>query len=39
MRLAVENAVKKLPKIIPARQGDNNVKVTYTIPIAFKINK
>lgn len=39
MRIAVENAVKKLPKIIPARQGDNNVKVTYTIPIAFKISK
>ncbi len=39
MRIAVENAVKKLPKIIPAKQGKNDVKVTYTIPITFKINK
>lgn len=39
MRLAVESAVKKLPKIIPARQGENDVKVTYTIPISFKISK
>ena len=39
MRLAVEKAVKKLPKIIPARQGEKDVKVTYTIPISFKINK
>lgn len=37
MRAAVENAVKKLPKIIPAKQGDRNVKVIYTIPISFKI--
>jgi TonB family protein len=39
MRVAVENAVKKLPKIIPAKQGARDVKVTYTIPISFKINK
>ena len=39
MRLAVEKAVKKLPKIIPAKQGDRDVKVTYTIPISFKIRK
>lgn len=39
MKKAVENAVKKLPKIIPARQGDNNVKVRYTMPITFKISK
>ncbi|WP_339889727.1 energy transducer TonB [uncultured Flavobacterium sp.] len=39
MRLAVENAVKKLPKIIPAKQGKKDVKVTYTIPISFKIGK
>jgi protein TonB len=39
MRIAVENAVKKLPKIIPAKQGQKDVKVTYTIPISFKIGK
>ena len=39
MKIAVENAVKKLPKIIPARQGENNVKIRYTIPITFKISK
>ena len=39
MRLAVETAVKKLPKIIPAKQGKKDVKITYTIPISFKINK
>jgi TonB family protein len=39
MRQAVEKAVKKLPRIIPARQGEKDVKVTYTIPISFKINK
>ena len=39
MRVAVENAVKKLPKILPAKQGENNVKIRYTIPIAFKLNK
>ena len=39
MKIAVENAVKKLPRIIPARQGKNNVKIRYTIPISFKINK
>jgi protein TonB len=39
MRVAVENAVKKLPKIIPAKQGQKDVKVTYTIPISFKIGK
>lgn len=39
MRIAVENAVKKLPKIIPAKQGKKDVKVIYTIPISFKIGK
>ena len=39
MRKAVESAVKKLPKIIPAKQGARDVKVTYTIPISFKIGK
>lgn len=39
MRKAVESAVKKLPKIIPAKQGGRDVKMRYTIPITFKINK
>jgi len=39
MKIAVEKAVKKLPKIIPAKQGTNDVKIRYTIPISFKINK
>ena len=39
MKNAVEKAVKKLPKIIPAKQGTNDVKIRYTIPITFKLNK
>ena len=39
MKTAVENAVKKLPKILPAKQGQKEVKVKYTIPITFKISK
>lgn len=39
MRKAVEKAVKKLPKIIPAKQGGNNVKIRYTVPVSFKISK
>lgn len=37
MQKASEKAVKKLPKLIPAKQGDNSVKIKYTIPITFKI--
>lgn len=37
MMKAAENAVKKLPKLIPAQQGKENVKIKYQIPIAFKI--
>jgi TonB family protein len=39
MKEAVENAVKKLPRIIPAKQGKKNVKIRYTMPITFKLNK
>jgi periplasmic protein TonB len=39
MRKAVEMAVKKLPKVIPAKQGGVDVKIRYTIPIVFKIAK
>lgn len=38
MRLAAEKAVKKLPKIIPAKQGKENVRIKYLLPITFKIN-
>ncbi|UGS23321.1 energy transducer TonB [Flavobacterium channae] len=37
MQLAAEKAVKKLPKIIPAMQGDKAVKIKYSIPVVFKI--
>lgn len=39
MKEAVENAVRKLPRIIPAKQGKNEVKIRYTMPITFKLNK
>jgi len=39
MKKAVESAVKKLPKIIPAKQGGRDVKIQYTMPITFKIAK
>lgn len=38
MKLAAEKAVKKVPKLIPAKQGDKNVKIKYVIPISFKMN-
>lgn len=37
MQEAAIKAVKKLPKLIPAKQGNQNVKVKFTIPIIFKI--
>lgn len=39
MQKAAVKAVKKLPKLIPAKQGDENVQIKYTIPIAFKVKK
>lgn len=39
MRKAVEVAVKKLPKITPAKHGGEFVKIRYTMPILFKITK
>jgi TonB family protein len=39
MKKAVEIAVKKLPKITPAKQGKNAVKIRYYMPISFKIIK
>lgn len=38
MNNASIKAIKKLPKLIPAKQGDYNVKVKYIIPISFRIN-
>lgn len=37
MQLAAEKAVKKLPKLIPAKMGDENVRIKYSIPISFRI--
>ena len=38
MKKAAEKAVKKLPQLIPAKQGDRNVRIKYAIPITFKLN-
>lgn len=38
MQKAAEKAIKKLPKLIPARHGDKAVRIKYTIPVGFKIN-
>jgi TonB family protein len=32
-------ALKKVPKIIPAKQGDNSVAIKYALPVSFKISK
>lgn len=37
MKVAAEKAVKKLPKLIPAKQGKENVRIKYSIPISFRI--
>jgi TonB family protein len=37
MQLAAEKAVSRIPKLIPARQGNRNVKVKYVLPITFRI--
>ena len=38
MKKAAEKAVKKIPQLIPAKQGENNVRIKYAIPISFRIN-
>ncbi|WP_130733520.1 energy transducer TonB [Flavobacterium sp. J27] len=38
MKIAAEKAVKKVPQLIPAKQGNKNVKIKYSIPITFKVN-
>ncbi|BCY28151.1 energy transducer TonB [Flavobacterium okayamense] len=37
MQKAAEKAVKKLPKLIPAKMGEDNVRIKYSIPISFRI--
>ena len=37
MRMAAEKAVKKIPKIIPAKQGKNPVRIKYIIPVSFRL--
>ena len=37
MQIAAERAVKKLPKLIPAKMGDDNVRIKYSRPISFRI--
>ena len=39
MKLAAEKAMKKLPKIVPAKIGEKPVKIKYTVPVKFKISK
>lgn len=39
MKLAAEKALKKLPKIVPAKIGTKAVKIRYTVPVKFKIAK
>lgn len=38
MKKAAEKAVKRIPQLIPAMQGNKNVRIKYAIPITFKIN-
>ena len=37
MQKAAEKAVKRIPKLIPAKQGDKPVRIKYSIPVVFKI--
>lgn len=37
MRIAAEKAIKKIPRIIPAKQGNESVKIKYIIPVSFKL--
>jgi len=37
MKIAAERAVRKVTKLIPAKQGGKPVKIKYVIPITFKI--
>lgn len=37
MQKSAERAVKKIPKLIPAKQGNKEVRIKYTIPVVFKM--
>jgi TonB family protein len=37
MQKAAEKAIKRIPQLIPAKQGGNNVKIKYSLPIRFKL--
>ena len=37
MRMAAEKAIKKIPRIMPAKQGKEPVKIKYIIPVSFKL--
>ena len=37
MQKAAERAVKRIPKLIPAKQGNKEVRIKYTIQVVFKI--
>lgn len=37
MQKAAERAVNRIPKLIPAKQGDKKVKIKYSIPVVFKM--
>lgn len=37
MQQAAEKAVKRIPKLIPAKQGNKAVKIKYSIPVVFRM--
>lgn len=37
MQKSAEKAIKKLPKIIPAKQGNENVRIKYLVPVSFRL--
>ena len=37
MQKAAEKAINRIPQLIPAKQGGNNVKIKYSLPIRFKL--
>jgi len=37
MKIAAEKAVKRIPRLQPAMQGDKPVKIKYSIPVGFRM--
>jgi TonB family protein len=37
MKIAAERAIRKVPKLTPAKQGGNPVRIKYVIPVVFKL--